>query len=58
MENNTFLAARDHIGIIPMYVGKSSSGAVFVSSELKVIHDECVEVDILKPGCLIDNSGV
>lgn len=39
MNNQTYYAGRDHIGIIPLYYGYNKDGALFLSSELKGIHD-------------------
>lgn len=38
MNNNTYFAGRDYIGIISLYYG-TKDGALFVASELKCIHD-------------------
>lgn len=45
--NGTFLAARDHVGIKPLYMGRTkASGALVIASELKVIVDQCDPDDI------------
>ena len=36
-EKNHFLIARDHIGIIPFYMGYNENGTFFVASELKAL---------------------
>jgi len=38
------LAARDHCGIKPLYMGKTDAGDVWFASELKAISDICDEV--------------
>ena len=46
-----YLAARDHIGIIPLYRARSrSSSAVWFSSEMKAFPPECVDVSTFPPG--------
>lgn len=39
MNKKSFQAGRDHIGIIPLYYGYDKDGSLFLSSELKGIHD-------------------
>lgn len=56
IKNNTFLIARDHIGIIPIYYGQGSNGEKYISSELKAIHDQCEWVEILLPGHYLTDS--
>ena len=36
-----FLVARDHIGIIPLYMGWDDVGTLFISSELKALEGRC-----------------
>jgi len=47
-KNGTFLAARDHVGIKPLYMGrtKGPEGKLVIASELKVICDQCDPADI------------
>ena len=35
IKNDTYLIARDHIGVMPLYMGWDKSGNFYVSSELK-----------------------
>ena len=35
--DNTYFIARDHIGIVPLYVGTDSEGRFYVSSEMKAL---------------------
>ncbi len=37
-----YIVSRDHMGIIPLYMGRDADGAVWVASELKALHDVCV----------------
>ncbi|CAD8048539.1 unnamed protein product [Paramecium sonneborni] len=56
MNKKTYYAGRDHIGIIPLYYGYNKDGALFLSSELKGIHDQVVEVKQFPPGHYIDET--
>ena len=40
-ERDEYLIARDHMGIIPLYVGKDKDGVMYVASELKALEGEC-----------------
>src|SRR5690606_356513 len=48
--DDSFLVARDHMGIIPLYYGKDEEGQIFVASELKSLEGFCVEIDQFPPG--------
>jgi asparagine synthase (glutamine-hydrolysing) len=54
--NDRFLAARDHMGIIPLYMGRDADGAIWFSSELKAIHDICVSFEDFPPGHYYDSK--
>ncbi|CAD8158900.1 unnamed protein product [Paramecium octaurelia] len=56
MSKKSFQAGRDHIGIIPLYYGYNEDGSLFLSSELKGIHDQVVEVRQFPPGHYIDET--
>ena len=45
-----FLVARDHIGIIPLYMGWDSEDTLFISSELKALEGRCEKIEIFPPG--------
>jgi len=45
-----YLIARDHIGIVPLYIGFDADGNFFVSSELQGIQDHCKRVEEFPPG--------
>ncbi len=49
-EKDVYLAARDHIGIIPMYQGWDKSGNYFVASELKALEGFCNKIEEFLPG--------
>lgn len=48
--NDSFLIARDHMGIIPLYYGKDALGQFFVASELKSLEGFCTTMDQFPPG--------
>ncbi|MBN2487147.1 MAG: asparagine synthase B [Bacteroidales bacterium] len=49
-EEDTYLIARDHIGIIPLYMGWDRDGNFYVSSELKGLEGYCNKIEEFKPG--------
>jgi len=48
--NDCYLAARDHIGIIPLYMGWDSFGNFYFSSELKALEGICKKIEVFPPG--------
>ena len=48
--NDTYLIARDHIGIIPLYTGRDQWGQFYVASELKALSGVCTQIEEFKPG--------
>lgn len=49
-EKNEYLIARDHIGIIPLYMGWDQFGNFYVSSELKALEGTCNKIQEFLPG--------
>ena len=49
-ENDSFLIARDQIGVIPLYIGYDSDGKVYVASELKALVGQCERYEPFLPG--------
>lgn len=45
-----FFVARDHIGIIPLYIGWDNDGATYVASEMKALDAVCCSVQEFPPG--------
>ena len=43
-ENDTFLIGRDHMGIIPLYMGYDEHGQFFVASEMKSLEGVCSSI--------------
>ena len=46
-----YLVARDHMGIVPLYIGWTVDGSVWIASELKALTTECVRFEEFPPGC-------
>ena len=51
-EKDTFLIARDPIGVIPLYIGYDADGTVYVASELKALEGQCERYEPFLPGHL------
>lgn len=49
-EQDAYLIARDHIGIIPLYMGWDDQGTLFVASELKALEGYCSRIETFPPG--------
>jgi asparagine synthase (glutamine-hydrolysing) len=53
--DNSYLIARDHIGIIPLYTGYDSDGNFYVASEMKALMPICKTVSEFPPGHILDS---
>ena len=49
-QNDTYLVARDHMGIIPLYMGWDASGNFYAASELKALEGVCTTYQEFLPG--------
>jgi len=49
-EKNTYLIARDHMGIIPLYIGWDQYGNFYVASEMKALSGVCNKIEVFPPG--------
>lgn len=47
---DTYLIARDHMGIIPLYIGWDKHGTFYVASELKALEGTCTKIELFPPG--------
>ena len=47
---NEFFIARDHMGIIPLYMGWDGDGTFYVASELKALEGVCSKIELFPPG--------
>ena len=45
-----FFVARDHIGIVPLYIGWDGDGATYVASEMKALDAVCDRIEEFPPG--------
>nr|GEX64399.1 asparagine synthetase [glutamine-hydrolyzing] [Tanacetum cinerariifolium] len=54
--DNTFISARDAIGITSLYIGWGLDGSVCISSELKGLNDECEHFEVFPPGHLYSSN--
>ena len=53
---NTFFAARDHMGIIPLYMGWDANGTLYFASELKSLEGVCTTIEVFPPGHYYDTT--
>lgn len=49
-EEDSYFIARDHIGIVPLYMGWDKSGNFYVASELKALEGVCNKFQEFLPG--------
>ncbi|WP_299679964.1 asparagine synthase B [uncultured Tenacibaculum sp.] len=49
-KTDEYLIARDHMGIIPLYIGWDKKGTFYVASELKALEGFCNKVEVFPPG--------
>ena len=53
---NMFFAARDHMGIIPLYMGWDAEGTLYFASELKALEGHCNKIEVFPPGHYYDGT--
>ena len=51
-----YLIARDHMGIIPLYMGWDDAGTFYVASELKALEGFCNNIELFPPGYLLSSK--
>jgi asparagine synthase (glutamine-hydrolysing) len=49
-EKDEYFVARDHMGIIPLYIGWDQHGTFYVASELKALEGICTKIELFPPG--------
>ncbi len=49
-KQDCFLIGRDHMGIVPLYMGWDTEGNLYVSSELKALEGQCKRTEEFPPG--------
>ncbi len=58
VEKDEYFVARDHMGIIPLYIGWDANGTFYVASELKALEGVCTKIELFPPGhYLTSNDG-
>ena len=55
-DNDTYFIARDHMGIIPLYIGWDKKGTLYVASELKSLEGVCSKIELFPPGHYLDSN--
>ncbi len=55
-EKEEYFIARDHMGIIPLYMGWDSNGTFYVASELKALEGTCTRIELFPPGHYLHSS--
>ena len=55
IENDNYFIARDHMGIIPLYIGWDQNGTFYVASELKALEGVCTKIELFPPGHYLDS---
>lgn len=49
-KKDEYFIARDHMGIIPLYIGWDKNGTFYVASELKALEGTCTKIELFPPG--------
>ena len=55
--HDTYLIARDEIGVIPLYQGWDKAGRYYVASELKALEGECQTIEEFPNGSYLYSGG-
>lgn len=50
VNKDEYFIARDHMGIIPLYIGWDQYGTFYVASELKALEGYCTKIELFPPG--------
>ena len=51
-----YFVSRDHMGIIPLYMGWDQNGTFYVASELKALEGVCTKIELFPPGHYLTSS--
>lgn len=54
--NDSYLIARDHMGIIPLYMGTDIHGQFYVASEMKALECVCNKIQEFPPGHYLNSK--
>ncbi|PCJ94436.1 MAG: asparagine synthase B [Flavobacteriaceae bacterium] len=55
-EKDEYFISRDHMGIIPLYMGWDQNGTFYVASELKALEGVCTKIELFPPGHYLHSS--
>ena len=55
-QEDTYFVSRDHMGIIPLYMGWDQHGTFYVASELKALEGVCTKIELFPPGHYLTSS--
>ena len=56
--NDKYIIARDHMGIIPLYMGWDKDDIFYISSELKSLEGVCDKIELFPPGHYLESSSM
>lgn len=56
--NDKYFIARDHMGIIPLYMGWDSNDIFYVASELKSLEGVCNKIELFPPGHYLESDSL
>lgn len=54
--SDSYLVARDAIGVIPLYIGRDNHGNIYFASELKALEGQCQSIEPFPPGHYLTNQ--
>lgn len=55
-QKDSYFIARDHMGIIPLYMGWDVHGTFYVASELKALEGVCTKIELFPPGHYLESG--
>lgn len=55
VDQDRYFIARDHLGIIPLYMGWDKAGTFYIASELKALEPHCSKIELFPPGHYLDS---
>ncbi|MGB1171483.1 MAG: asparagine synthase B [Flavobacteriaceae bacterium] len=55
-QRDSYFIARDHMGIIPLYMGWDVHGTFYVASELKALEGVCIKIELFPPGHYLESG--
>ena len=55
---NVVVAARDPMGICPMYMGKHADGSTWFASEAKALQTDCATIEVFQPGMVFSEGAM